>query len=143
MEGKDKPDYRLCVDISTSAALKQMILPGILAVAVPLAVGIFLGTEALGGLVAGAVVTGVLVAVQMANSGGAWDNAKKHIESGNHGGKGSQAHAAAVIGDTVGDPFKDTAGPSMNILIKLMTIVSLVFAPVFLKYGGLLMKLIK
>jgi K(+)-stimulated pyrophosphate-energized sodium pump len=93
--------------------------------------------------VAGAVVTGVLVAIQMANSGGAWDNAKKHIESGNHGGKGSQAHAAAVIGDTVGDPFKDTAGPSMNILIKLMTIVSLVFAPVFLKYGGLLMKLIK
>jgi K(+)-stimulated pyrophosphate-energized sodium pump len=143
MEGKEKPDYRLCVDISTSAALRQMILPGVLAVAVPLAVGIFLGTEALGGLVAGAVVTGVLVAIQMANSGGAWDNAKKHIESGNHGGKGSQAHAAAVIGDTVGDPFKDTAGPSMNILIKLMTIVSLVFAPVFLKYGGLLMKLIK
>jgi len=143
MEGKGKPDYRKCVDISTTAALKQMVLPGVLAVVVPLAVGIILGTEALGGLIAGAVVTGVLVAIQMANSGGAWDNAKKYIEAGAHGGKGSMAHSAAVIGDTVGDPFKDTAGPAMNILIKLITIVSLVFAPVFVKYGGLLLNLIK
>lgn len=143
MEGKAKPDFRKCVDISTSAALKQMVLPGVLAVVVPLAVGIILGPAALGGLVAGAVVTGVLVAIQMANSGGAWDNAKKYIETGKHGGKGSPTHAAAVIGDTVGDPFKDTAGPAMNILIKLMTIVALVFAPVFLQYGGLLLKILK
>lgn len=143
LEGTGKPDYRKCVDISTTSALRQMVLPGVLAVLVPFLTGILLGTQALGGLVAGAVITGVLVAVQMANSGGAWDNAKKYIESGAHGGKGSPAHAAAVIGDTVGDPFKDTAGPSMNILIKLMTIVSLVFAPVFLKYGGLISKLLK
>lgn len=143
MEGTGKPDYKKCVDISTAAALKQMVLPGVLAILVPLLTGIVLGTEALGGLIAGAVITGVLVAVQMANSGGAWDNAKKYIESGTHGGKGSPAHSAAVIGDTVGDPFKDTAGPAMNILIKLMTIVSLVFAPVFLKYGGILLKILK
>ena len=143
MEGTGKPDYKRCVDISTTAALKQMILPGVLAVLVPFLIGIILGPQALGGLVAGAVITGVLVAIQMANSGGAWDNAKKYIESGTHGGKGSPAHAAAVIGDTVGDPFKDTAGPAMNILIKLMTIVSLVFAPVFLKYGGIIAKFLK
>lgn len=143
LEGKEKPDYGKCVDISTQAALHEMVLPGILAVAVPILTGIILGTEALAGLIAGSVVTGVLVAIFMANAGGAWDNAKKYIETGKHGGKGSFAHIAAVVGDTVGDPFKDTAGPAMNILIKLMTIVSLVFAPIFVKYGGLLMKLIK
>lgn len=143
MEGKAKPDYTKCVDISTTVALKQMILPGVLAVAVPVAVGLLLGPSALGGLIAGSVVTGILVAVQMANSGGAWDNAKKYIESGISGGKGSPAHEAAIIGDTVGDPFKDTAGPAMNILIKLMTIVSLIFAPIFVKYGGLIEKFLK
>lgn len=131
MEGKAKPDYAKCVDISTSAALKEMIVPGLLAVIVPIAVGIY-DKGALGGLIAGAVVTGVLLAIMMANAGGAWDNAKKFVESGEHGGKGSVAHKAAVVGDTVGDPFKDTSGPSMNILIKLMTIVALVFAPLFL-----------
>jgi K(+)-stimulated pyrophosphate-energized sodium pump len=143
MEGKVKPDYASCVDISTSAALKEMVLPGILAVVVPVAVGLLLGSEALGGLIAGAVVSGVLVAILMANAGGAWDNAKKYIETGEHGGKGSFAHKAAVVGDTVGDPFKDTAGPAMNILIKLMTIVSLVFAPVVAKFGGMLVNFIK
>lgn len=135
MEGKGRPDYARCVAISTGAALKEMIVPGLLAVAVPLAVGLIpgLGKEALGGLLAGATVTGFLLAVMMANAGGAWDNAKKYIEGGNFGGKGSPAHAAAVNGDTVGDPFKDTAGPSMNILIKLMTIVALVFAPLFMQ----------
>lgn len=136
MEGKAKPDYAKCVDISTGAALREMIVPGLLAVIVPLATGLVLGAEALGGLLAGALVTGVLVAIQMANSGGAWDNAKKYIEAGAHGGKGSDAHKAAVVGDTVGDPFKDTSGPSINILIKLMTIVALVFAPVIAQYGG-------
>ncbi|HHY92382.1 MAG TPA: sodium-translocating pyrophosphatase [Firmicutes bacterium] len=131
MEGKARPDYARCVDISTAAALREMIVPGLMAVVVPLAVGLVLGKEALGGLLAGATVTGVLVAIQMANSGGAWDNAKKFIESGNYGGKGTPAHAAAVVGDTVGDPFKDTSGPSLNILIKLMSIVALVFAPLF------------
>lgn len=143
MEGKATPDYKTCVDISTAAALKEMVLPGVLAVVVPILVGILLGAEALGGLIAGAVVSGVLVAILMANSGGAWDNAKKYIETGEHGGKGSFAHKAAVVGDTVGDPFKDTAGPSMNILIKLMTIVSLVFAPLFVKYGGVILKMFK
>jgi K(+)-stimulated pyrophosphate-energized sodium pump len=138
MEGKAKPDYKSCVAISTTAALKEMLVPGILAVAAPLLVGILLGTAALGGMLAGSLVTGVLVAIFMSNAGGAWDNAKKYIEEGHHGGKGSDAHKAAVVGDTVGDPFKDTSGPSINILIKLMTVVSLVFAPVLLKIGGLL-----
>ena len=133
MEGKTPPEYARCVDISTRAALKEMIIPGLSAVVVPLAVGLlpFLGKEALGGLLGGALVVGVLQAIYMANAGGAWDNAKKYIEGGAHGGKGSDAHKAAVVGDTVGDPFKDTAGPSLNILIKLMSIVALVFAPLF------------
>ncbi len=132
-EGREgvKAEYAKCVDISTKASLREMILPGSLAIIVPLVVG-FYSAEALGGLLAGALVTGFLVAIFMANAGGAWDNAKKYIEAGNHGGKGSEAHKAAVVGDTVGDPFKDTSGPAMNILIKVMTIVALVFAPVFL-----------
>lgn len=138
LEGTGKPDYTTCVAISTQAALKEMMVPGILAVIAPIAAGIILGPAALGGLLAGALVTGVLTAIFMSNSGGAWDNAKKYIEDGHHGGKGSEAHIAAVVGDTVGDPFKDTSGPSINILIKLMTIVSLVFAPLFIKIGGLL-----
>lgn len=138
MKGTEKPDYKSCVSISTTAALHEMMLPGALAVVVPILVGVVLGVEALGGLQAGALVTGVLMAIFMANSGGAWDNAKKYIEEGSHGGKGSEAHKAAVVGDTVGDPFKDTSGPSINILIKLMTVVSLVFAPLFLSIGGLL-----
>ena len=138
MKGTDKPDYTSCVAISTKAALREMLLPGVMAVVVPVVVGVVLGTNALGGLLAGALVTGVLMAIFMANSGGAWDNAKKYIEEGHHGGKGSEAHKAAVVGDTVGDPFKDTSGPSINILIKLMTIVALVFAPLFLSVGGLL-----
>lgn len=135
MERKAKPEYDKCVDISTGAALKEMIIPGLMAVLCPVIVGILLGTEALGGLLAGGLVTGVLMAIFMSNAGGAWDNAKKYIEGGAHGGKGSNAHKAAVTGDTVGDPFKDTSGPSLNILIKLMTIVSLVFATLFLKFN--------
>lgn len=131
MEGTTTPDYANCVDISTQAALKEMIVPGLLAVVVPVLVGVLLGAEALGGLISGALITGVLMAIFMSNAGGAWDNAKKYIEDGHHGGKGSEAHKAAVNGDTVGDPFKDTSGPSLNILIKLMTIVSLVFAEMF------------
>ena len=138
MEGTAKPDYKSCVAISTKAALKEMLVPGIMAVVAPIIIGVLLGTTALGGLIAGALVTGVLMAIFMSNAGGAWDNAKKYIETGHHGGKGSEAHKAAVVGDTVGDPFKDTSGPSINILIKLMTIVSLVFAPLFLSIGGLL-----
>ncbi len=138
MEGTEKPDYTSCVSISTQAALHEMLIPGVMAVVVPVIVGIVLGAESLGGLLAGALVTGVLMAIFMSNAGGAWDNAKKYIEGGAHGGKGSEAHKAAVVGDTVGDPFKDTSGPSINILIKLMTIVSLVFAPLFLQIGGIL-----
>ena len=131
MEGTAKPDSARCVDISTRAALREMILPGLTAIFVPILVGYFLGPEALGGLLAGATVTGVLLALFMANAGGAWDNAKKYIEAGAHGGKGSEPHKAAVVGDTVGDPFKDTAGPSMNIVIKLISVVALVLAPWF------------
>ena len=138
MKGTEKPDYKSCVAISTTAALKEMLVPGVMAVLAPLVVGILLGPSALGGLLAGALVTGVMMAIFMSNAGGAWDNAKKYIEDGNYGGKGSEAHKAAVVGDTVGDPFKDTSGPSINILIKLMTVVSLVFAPLFLSIGGLL-----
>jgi K(+)-stimulated pyrophosphate-energized sodium pump len=131
MDGSERPDYATCVDITTAAALREMILPGTLAVASPLVIGLVLGREALGGMLIGSIVCGFVLAVMMANSGGAWDNAKKYIEAGALGGKGSLAHHAAVVGDTVGDPFKDTAGPSLNILIKLMSIVSLVFAPLF------------
>ena len=135
LEGTTKPDYSTCVSISTTAALKEMIIPGLLAVFCPIAVGCLLGVEALGGLLAGALVTGVLLAIFMSNSGGAWDNAKKYIEGGVHGGKGGDSHKAAVVGDTVGDPFKDTSGPSINILIKLMTVVALVFAKLFMMIG--------
>ena len=135
LKGTDRPDYASCVSISTKAALREMFLPGLMAVLAPLATGLILGPSALGGLLTGALVTGVLMAIFMSNSGGAWDNAKKYIEEGHHGGKGSDSHKAAVVGDTVGDPFKDTSGPSINILIKLMTIVSLVFAPLFLRFG--------
>ena len=138
MKGEEKPDYKSCVAISTTAALHEMLLPGLMAVIVPVVVGVLLGVDALGGLLSGSLVTGVLMAIFMSNAGGAWDNAKKYIEEGNHGGKGSEAHKASVVGDTVGDPFKDTSGPSINILIKLMTVVSLVFAPLFLSIGGLL-----
>ena len=138
MKGEEKPDYKSCVAISTTAALHEMLLPGLMAVIVPVVVGVLLGVDALGGLLSGSLVTGVLMAIFMSNAGGAWDNAKKYIEEGNYGGKGSEAHKAAVVGDTVGDPFKDTSGPSINILIKLMTVVSLVFAPLFLSIGGLL-----
>lgn len=143
MEGTGKPDYAKCVDISTAAALREMVIPGVLAVLSPIVTGLLLGTEALGGLLGGSLVSGVLMAIMMSNAGGAWDNAKKYIEQGAHGGKGSEPHKAAVVGDTVGDPFKDTSGPSINILIKLMTIVSLVFAPLFVQYGGILLSLLK
>ena len=132
MEGKSKPDYTKCVDISTKAALREMIIPGVMAVVAPIIIGFLLATEAVGGMLAGSLVTGVMMAIFMSNAGGAWDNAKKYIENGNHGGKGSEAHKAAVVGDTVGDPFKDTSGPAINILIKLMTIVALVFSSVFI-----------
>ncbi len=136
MEGTAKPDSARCVDISTRAALKEMVVPGLTAILVPVVVGRFLGVEALGGLLAGATLSGVLLALFMANAGGAWDNAKKYIEGGAHGGKGSDAHKAAVVGDTVGDPFKDTSGPSMNIVIKLISVVSLVLAPWFARVHG-------
>jgi K(+)-stimulated pyrophosphate-energized sodium pump len=129
MEGTGKPDSARCIEISTKAALREMVLPGLVAVSAPLIIGLGLGKEALGGMLAGATLTGVLLALLMANAGGAWDNAKKYIEKGHLGGKGSEAHKAGVVGDTVGDPFKDTSGPSMNIVIKLMSIVSLVIAP--------------
>ena len=138
MDGTGKPDYARCVDISTTGALKEMIVPGLMAVVVPIATGFILGREALGGLLIGAVGSGFMLAIMMATAGGAWDNAKKYVELGNFGGKGSDAHKAAVEGDVVGDPFKDTSGPSLNILLKLMAIVSLVFAPVFLKVTPLI-----
>mgnify|MGYP002953937324 CR=1 FL=1 len=141
MKGEEKPDYKSCVGISTTAALHEMLLPGVMAVAAPLVVGIVLGVEALGGLLAGALVTGVLMAIFMSNAGGAWDNAKKFVEAS--GRKHTPVHDATVVGDTVGDPFKDTSGPAMNILIKLMTIVSLVFAPVLAANGGILLGLFK
>lgn len=132
MEGTARPEYERCVDISTAAALREMVIPGVMAVVAPVLVGYGLGAAALGGLLAGSIVTGVMMAIFMSNAGGAWDNAKKYIESGNHGGKGTPAHAAAVVGDTVGDPFKDTAGPSLNILIKLMSVVATVLAPLLI-----------
>ena len=132
MEGTGRPEYERCVDISTAAALREMILPGLMAVLAPVAVGFGLGAQALGGLLGGSIVTGVMMAIFMSNAGGAWDNAKKYIESGHHGGKGTAPHAAAVVGDTVGDPFKDTAGPSLNILIKLMSVVATVLAPLLI-----------
>ena len=140
LRGEETPDYTSCVRISTNAALYEMVIPGVLAVICPIAVGMLLGVEALGGLLAGSVVTGVLLAVFMSNSGGAWDNAKKHIETGAFGGEGSDAHKASVVGDTVGDPLKDTAGPAINILLKLMAVVALVFGPLIAQYGGLLIK---
>lgn len=138
MAGTSKPNYKQCVSISTGAALKEMIMPGVMAIIAPIAVGIILGPAALGGMLAGSLAAGVLLAIMMANAGGAWDNAKKYIEGGAYGGKGSDTHKAAVVGDTVGDPFKDTSGPSINILIKLMTIIAVVFAPLFVQIGGLL-----
>ncbi|MBM7834742.1 sodium-translocating pyrophosphatase [Clostridium sardiniense] len=138
LKGTDKPDYSTCVEISTRAALREMLVPGIIAILSPIIVGLLLGAEALAGLIAGGVVTGVMMAILMANAGGAWDNAKKYIEGGAYGGKGSECHKAGVVGDTVGDPFKDTSGPAMNILIKLMTIVAVVFAPLIVEFGGLL-----
>ncbi|MCK9615500.1 MAG: sodium-translocating pyrophosphatase [Candidatus Omnitrophica bacterium] len=134
MEGKAKPDYARCVDIATSAAQHEMVLPSLLAITAPIIIGIVLGVEAVGGLLAGSLVTGFVLAVMMANAGGAWDNAKKYIEEGHHGGKGSFAHKAGVVGDTVGDPFKDTSGPSLNILIKLMSMVSIVFASFIIRH---------
>ena len=128
MEGKAKPDYAACVKISTVSAQKEMIIPSLMALLVPIIVGLVMGVEAVLGLLVGGLVCGFIMAVMMANAGGAWDNAKKYIEGGAHGGKGSEAHKAGVVGDTVGDPFKDTSGPSLNILIKLMSMVSLVFA---------------
>mgnify|MGYP000063731973 CR=1 FL=1 len=142
MKGTEKPDYKSCVAISTTAALHEMMLPGIMAVVVPVIVGVVLGVEALGGLLSGALVTGVLMAIFMSNAGGAWDNAKNTSRQVIMAEKDSEAHKAAVVGDTVGDPFKDTSGPSINILIKLMTIVSLVFAPLFLSIGGLTVNII-
>jgi K(+)-stimulated pyrophosphate-energized sodium pump len=133
LEGKAKPDTARCVDIATQAALRKMILPAAIAIGAPVAVGFILGAEALGGMLGGALLSGVLLALMMSNSGGAWDNAKKYVEKGNHGGKGSQVHAATVVGDTVGDPFKDTSGPSMNILINVMAIVALTIAPLLVR----------
>ncbi|MCX5726651.1 MAG: sodium/proton-translocating pyrophosphatase, partial [Candidatus Saganbacteria bacterium] len=142
MEGKAQADYAKCVDITTATALREMIVPGLLAIIIPIGFGILLGKEALAGLLAGALVSGVPLAILLANAGGAWDNAKKYIEAGNLGGKGSPTHKAAVIGDTVGDPFKDTAAPAMNILLKLMTVVSLVFAPLIIYFHQILLNII-
>ena len=135
MEGKSDPDYASCVDLCTKSSLREMILPTIIAVIVPIVSGLVLGFKGVVGLLAGATATGFLMAIFMSNSGGAWDNAKKYIESGVHGGKGSEQHKAAVVGDTVGDPFKDTSGPSINILIKLLSMVSIVFAALVVNYS--------
>ena len=143
LTGKEKPDYRTCVAISTGAAIREMIAPGLLVMVTPLAFGYLFGVEALAGLLAGAMVSGLVMALSASNSGGGWDNSKKYIETGELGGKGSEAHKAAVVGDTVGDPFKDTSGPSINILMKLMAILSLVFAPFFLEHGGILLRFLK
>jgi K(+)-stimulated pyrophosphate-energized sodium pump len=132
LEGTGKPDTAICIDICTKTALREMVAPGVIAFLMPLLIGFLLGKEALGGMLVGATLTGVLLALFMSNGGGAWDNAKKYVERGNLGGKGSEAHKATVVGDTVGDPLKDTSGPAMNILIKLMSIVSLVLAPLFM-----------
>ena len=138
MDGSGKPEYSECVDIVTKAALKEMILPGILAVAAPILVGYILGPLALGGLLGGLIITGLLLAINMSNAGGAWDNAKKYVEDGHHGGKNSMAHKAAVVGDTVGDPYKDTAGPALNALIKVINTIALIIAPLIAVGGGLL-----
>jgi K(+)-stimulated pyrophosphate-energized sodium pump len=135
MSGKAKPEYGKCVDIVTKAALRHMILPAVIAIAAPLLVGLVLGIKALGGLLIGVILSGLLMALFMSNSGAAWDNAKKYIEDGNFGGKGKDAHKAAVVGDTVGDPFKDTAGPALNALIKVINTFAIVFAPLFVMYG--------
>jgi K(+)-stimulated pyrophosphate-energized sodium pump len=137
MEGTAKPEPAKCVDIATRGALKRMMLPGLVGVATPLLVGIIIGPTALGGVLVGCTATGVCMALFMSNGGGAWDNAKKYIEEGHYGGKGSDNHKAAVVGDTVGDPFKDTSGPTMNILIKLVSVVSLVSAPVLIMIHGI------
>ena len=135
MEGKTDPDYARCVDLCTKASLKEMVLPTVIAVVTPIVVGMILGYKGVVGLLAGATVTGFLMAIYMANAGGAWDNAKKYIEAGNFGGKGSECHKAGVVGDTVGDPFKDTSGPSINILIKLLSMVSIVFAGLVVNFS--------
>jgi K(+)-stimulated pyrophosphate-energized sodium pump len=139
MEGTGEPDYAQCVAISTKAALREMIAPGVLILGTPLVAGLLFGVSSVAGVLVGSLVTGGVMAIASSNSGGAWDNAKKYIEAGNLGGKGSDVHKAAVVGDTVGDPLKDTSGPSLNILIKLSAILSLVFAPFFVQYGGILM----
>lgn len=143
IKGTSKPDYANCVDISTQAALREMILPGCIAIVSPVLIGLLLGCEGLGGMLLGALFSAIMLAVFMANAGGAWDNAKKFIESGQFGGKGSETHKAAVTGDTVGDPFKDTAGPAMDILIKLMSVISLMLAPVLIQMEPLLSFLFK
>jgi K(+)-stimulated pyrophosphate-energized sodium pump len=135
MTGKGKPNYAKCVDIVTKAALRNMILPAVIAIAAPLAVGMILGIKALGGLLIGVILSGLMMALFMSNAGATWDNAKKYIEDGNHGGKGKDAHKAAIVGDTVGDPFKDTAGPALNALIKVINTFAIVFAPLFVAYG--------
>lgn len=142
LKGTQEPDHKACVEISTTAAIREMIAPGFLVIGAPLIFGFLFGTEALAGMLAGSLISGLVMALSASNSGGAWDNAKKYIEAGAHGGKGSETHSAAVVGDTVGDPLKDTSGPSINILMKLMAIISLVFSPFFVEYGGILLKFI-